>query len=151
MKKGKNKILDSERIADYILSLSDPDVGDYISNLKLQKLLYYCQGFYLALNNKLLFKEPIMAWALGPVVENIYKKYKGHGENAIIKPSHIDFSQYNVNQVELISEVHKIYGQFSAWKLSDLTHSEIPWKNTKQSTEIKIDLLKSFFKTLLIK
>ena len=44
-------------IAKYILCLSDPKVGDVISNLKLQKLLYYAQGFHLAIYGKPLFIE----------------------------------------------------------------------------------------------
>ena len=38
-------------VAEYLLSLSDPDAGDFISHLKLQKLLYYTQGFYLGVTS----------------------------------------------------------------------------------------------------
>lgn len=44
---------------------------------KLQKLLYYCQAWSLVWNEKPLFKEPIFAWASGPVVREVYEKYKG--------------------------------------------------------------------------
>ena len=54
-------------IARYILTLSTPEVGDIISNLKLQKLLYYVQGFHLAIENEPLFMEDIQAWQYGPV------------------------------------------------------------------------------------
>ena len=47
-----------------LLSLSDPEVGDGISNLKLQKLLNYCQGFHLAITNKLLFEDSIEAFRI---------------------------------------------------------------------------------------
>jgi uncharacterized phage-associated protein len=52
----------------HFLKLSQPDIGDVISNLKLQKLLYYAQGFYLAIYGKALFEEDIVAWEHGPVV-----------------------------------------------------------------------------------
>lgn len=58
---------------DKILEEEDADL---ISNLKLQKLLYYAQGCYLALKNEPLFNEQIVNWAHGPVVEEIYHKYK---------------------------------------------------------------------------
>lgn len=45
-------------VAKYFLSLcNDEESGDLISNLKIQKLVYYAQGFSLAINNKPLFKE----------------------------------------------------------------------------------------------
>ena len=50
--------------------------ADGISNLKLQKLLYYAQSAYLALKNTPLFSNNIIAWNHGPVVEEIYQKYK---------------------------------------------------------------------------
>ena len=57
-------------IADYFLSLQDEEAGDGISNLKLQKLLYYGQGCFIALcgPENPLFHEKIYAWDLGPVI-----------------------------------------------------------------------------------
>ncbi len=52
-------------IADYLLSLTDPDVGDVMTRLYLQKLLYYAQGFHLALYDWPLFPEP--PWAATPL------------------------------------------------------------------------------------
>lgn len=48
--------------ADYFLSKIDEDAGDVITNLKLQKLVYYAQGFSLALCGRPLFAERIEAW-----------------------------------------------------------------------------------------
>jgi uncharacterized phage-associated protein len=50
-----------------------------MSNLKLQKLMYYAQGFSLVLFNKPLFPERIEAWIHGPVIPAVYHKYKGYG------------------------------------------------------------------------
>lgn len=63
-------------VAKYFLSLQGNDAGDAISNMKLQKLLYYAQGFALALLDKPLFDEDFEAWAHGPVLRCIYNKYK---------------------------------------------------------------------------
>ena len=54
-------------VAQYFLAKSDEDAGDLMSNLKLQKLVYYAQGFALALFDKPLFSERIEAWIHGPV------------------------------------------------------------------------------------
>jgi uncharacterized phage-associated protein len=61
-------MLSCHDVAKYFLSLTDEDAGDLISNLKLQKLVYYAQGFHLALYDELLFEETIEAWTHGPVI-----------------------------------------------------------------------------------
>ncbi len=136
-------------IADYLLSYSDPDIGDIISNMKLQKLIYYAQGFHLALYDTPLFEDPIVAWEHGPVVESVYHDYKKYGSNAIPIPENLDDTILSTDQKDLLKEVYEVYGQFSAWKLRNMTHSELPWLKTPQNEEINIDLLKSFFKTLV--
>ena len=58
--------------------------GDLLTNLKLQKLLYYIQAWFLVKNQgQPLFKENIEAWQYGPVVREIYDKYKCFGRNPI--------------------------------------------------------------------
>ena len=70
-------------VAKYFVSLVDEEAGDSISNLKLQKLLYYAQGAHLALRDEPLFGEPIEAWTHGPVVPSVYRQYKQHGGEPI--------------------------------------------------------------------
>lgn len=141
--------LKARKVADFLLTLTEPDVGDLVSNLKLQKLVYYCQGFYLALHGEPLFEEPIVAWQHGPVVEALYHEFKEHCSGAIPVPTDLDFSLYTDEQQEVMKEVYQVYGQFSAWRLRDMTHEESPWKETPQSQEITHSKLTSFFKTLV--
>lgn len=139
-------------IADYFLSLSnDEDSGELISNMKLQKLVYYAQGFYLAKYNKPLFSANIEAWALGPVIPELYHKYKEYGGKAIPPPRDIDFSKYDEETKELLDEVYVVYGQYSAWKLSELTHNEPPWKkyHLKANKNIPPATMIEYFKTQL--
>ena len=143
-------VLEALKIAKYILALSDPDDGDIISNLKLQKLLYYTQGFHLALADAAIFDEDIIHWRHGPVVENVYYEYKDFGSGALPVPTDIDFSDIlSKDQKEIIDEVYNVYGQFSAWKLRQMTHQEPPWKNTSENEIIPHDDLKKYFKTQL--
>jgi len=64
-------VANAEDVADYIRFIIDENLGDNLSNLKLQKLLYYCQGYFLAFNGEPLFKEEIAAWTCGPVVPSV--------------------------------------------------------------------------------
>ncbi len=134
-------------IANYFLKLADDDSGELLSNMKLQKLLYYAQGFHLALYNEPLFKERILAWTHGPVVADVYYKYKEYGNTGIPTPSEIDCSHLPLTVKELLNEIFNVFGQFSAWKLRDLTHEEPPWKETSNGEEIAYSKLKDYFLT----
>jgi len=138
-------------IADYFLSFVDEEAGDSISNLKIQKLVYYAQGFHLALYDKPLFLEDIEAWAHGPVIPELYRKYKSYGSAGIEKPEDIDFSKYSDEVKELLNEIWNVYGQYSAWRLRELAHEEPPWQCAYEAgaSIISHKKLAEYFKTQL--
>ncbi|MEO0432273.1 MAG: type II toxin-antitoxin system antitoxin SocA domain-containing protein [Cyanobacteria bacterium J06656_5] len=136
-------------IAHYFLCLPDENAGDLISNLKLQKLLYYAQGFNLALYSSRLFQEDIRAWEHGPVVPDAYHAFKEFGANAIPAPEAMDFNIFEPETVELLDEVYAVYGQFSAWKLRNMTHGESPWKETPINEIISTQKMQEYFETQL--
>lgn len=141
--------LSAHEVAKYFLALVDEDAGDSISNLKLQKLLYYSQGFHLAMYHKPLFHEKIKAWDHGPVVPQVYHQYKEYGAGAIPKTD-IDGRRYTDKVRELLNEVYSVYGQFSAGKLRSMTHGEPPWRDTPSGEEISQDAMEEYFQTLII-
>ncbi len=141
----------AKNVANYFLMINDPDVGELISNLKVQKLVYYAQGFYLAIYDKTLFKDPIEAWEHGPVVRELYNHFKKYESNHIPPPVDFDYKKiFNKKQIKVLQEVYNVYGQYSAWKLRQLTHSEPPWQKTARNEEISIPLMKKYFKTQLL-
>lgn len=135
-------------IAEYFLYKANED-EDLISNMKVQKLLYYAQGFHLAIFGKPLFDETLEAWEHGPVVPAIYRLYKEFGSNGIPVPATFVFDKYDPEVRELLDEVYQVYGQFSASALRNMTHNEPPWKDTPQGMNIPIPLesMLSYFKT----
>lgn len=141
-------------VAKYFLSKSNEEVGDAISNLKLQKLVYYAQGFSLALLGRPLFDETLEAWMHGPVVPALYRAYKAYGANGIPVPNDLDLSVFSAEQTRLLDEVYDVYGQYSAWKLRQLTHSEQPWQDNYiegyASQEIPLPEMAKFFKENLV-
>lgn len=148
---GNNMATKSAKdVAKVLLKLSEPDSGDVLTNLKIQKLLYYVQGFHLALKERPLFKEDILRWQHGPVVREVYDEYRSNGANVICIPEDFEPSMFIGSEIELITEVNKVYGQFSGWKLRDMTHNEKPWKDTGENEVIDPELMKSYFKTLLV-
>ena len=140
----------TKEIANYFLALVDEDAGDSLSNLKLQKLLYYAQGVYLAIFDTPLFSEAIEAWEHGPVVPCLYHFFKQHGADPIRLAKGINLDSYSLEVKEVLDEVYSVYGQFSASKLRNLTHEEAPWKKTPQGEIIPISVMKDYFQTQLV-
>ena len=125
---------------------TDEEGAEYISNLKLQKLLYYAQGVFLTVTNEPLFDDNIVAWLHGPVVESVYHQYKANGAQGIPFDEDFDFSEFTPEENELLTEVYDVFGQYSALKLRNMTHEETPWKETKQNDVIPLQIIKDYFK-----
>lgn len=112
-------------VAAYVLKRRGP-----VSAMKLEKLVYYCQAWSLAWDDRALFPERIEAWANGPVVPALYQRHRGEflvhdwpgGE-----PADLD----DVAK-ETIEGVLDFYGDKSPQWLSDLTHSERPWQLARE-------------------
>lgn len=144
-------------VARYLITLNDKECKEEktdLSKLKVQKLLYYTQGYYSALYDKPLFEEEIQAWKHGPVVKEVYQKFNSKESNFIPtetnKMGEKEIAKLDVKQKELIENVFALMGQYSAWKLREKTHEESPWKdNYEEGEENKVipkDEIKKYFK-----
>ena len=139
--------VDVQNVAKFFLSCIDEEAGDHITHLKLQKLIYYAQGFHLAMYDTPFFKDPILAWDHGPVVKTIYEKYKEYGSMPIPPDRESDLDEvFTEQQRALLEDVCNVYGQFSAWKLRNMTHAEPPYNNPKNGI-ITTEAMQEYFKT----
>lgn len=112
-------------VAKYIISVSR-EHGEPISNLKLQKLLYYAQAWHLALYDGALFDERLEAWVHGPAVPPVYGEYKQWSWQPIcadVPEIHIADERIKAH----LDEVLDVYGGLTAMYLEKLTHQEDPW------------------------
>ncbi len=140
-----------ERVLKRDLEISAIDIAKFflamrpISHLKLQKLVYLAYKEYLLKYQEQLFKEKIVAYQYGPVIEEVYQKFKSHGSKTITID---DTTQYILKDVHLpqalgrmvlsedaekivpvLLKVIKEYGSLSASALVELTHSKGgPWE-----------------------
>jgi uncharacterized phage-associated protein len=119
----------ADEIADWFLCQIDREAGDSITHLKLQKLVYYAQAWALALLKRPLFEEDIQAWAHGPVVPSIYKRFKGFRWSALGLPPNCP--KMKGDDLNLLKDVFRVYGKCNARHLEELTHQEDPWKNSR--------------------
>lgn len=146
----ERKYYNVEDIAEWFLNKNRVQMNfedsEYITNLKLQKLLYYAQGYFLAKKDEALFKDDFLSWEHGPVVRRIYDKYKANGANGIKYDS--DFKANIDDETErILEEVYNEYGQYTAWKLRNMTHEEEPWKTTPRNEIITKTKIKDYFKS----
>ena len=124
--------------------------AEFLTNLKLQKLLYYAQGMHLGFYGEKLFDDPIVAWSYGPVVESVYETYKNARGNEVNDFGIVDFQvpidNFTEEEEDTLQFVDSSFGQFSAWKLVEMTHSETPWKSTDRGKVISVRKIQAFFK-----
>jgi uncharacterized phage-associated protein len=118
------KLLTAREIADYLIWLAH-EHGSFISNLKLQKLLYYAQAWHLAVFNRPLFADQLEAWVHGPVVPSIYRRYKSYGFRNIDEP--VEAPALPEGTVRFLRELAEGYLGIDAYALELMTHKEDPW------------------------
>jgi uncharacterized phage-associated protein len=113
------------------------DVAAYIvakhgtlSAMKLQKLVYYAQAWSLVWEGRPLFPERIEAWANGPVVRELYDRHRGLFEVRDWPDG--DSRKLPTSDRATIDAVLGFYGDKPAQWLSDLTHSELPWREARR-------------------
>lgn len=119
------KKLPAASVGRWFLNHADRDSGEALTHLKLQKLIYYAQAWFLANYDRPLFNEDMEAWAHGPVAQTVYKKYRGNGWEALPPEKAVNVGD---ELSDFLAEVYDEYGQFSAKKLEKMTHEEEPWK-----------------------
>lgn len=101
-----------------------PDVGV----VKLHKLLYYAQGWHLAMYDTALFAEPIEAWTNGPVVAELWADEKH--DRGIPPQRPLDGMA-----VDVLDYVIERYGRHSGRDLIRRTHQEDPWLDISESDD----------------
>jgi len=108
-------------VAKYFLLKGTDDDENGICNMKLQKL----------------------------VCPEVYHQYKNHGGNLISAPKDFEpTSLFSQSLLAFLDEVYEVFGQFSAWKLRNMTHDEPPWaSNEVNAGEISVAEMANYFKT----
>ncbi|CAH9066242.1 hypothetical protein PSEHALCIP103_03547 [Pseudoalteromonas haloplanktis] len=137
-------------VAKVLVNYQNQEDSD-LSNLKLQKLVWYCLGFCGALTGKKLFDDEIKAWEHGPVVPTLYHELKKFGRNPVELDVNPDLEEkFEKEQLEVIYEVAEVFGKYSAWKLRNMTHEEAPWLNHESTAgTIPFNEIVEYFKTRL--
>ena len=103
-----------------------------MTNMKVQKLLYYTQSLYLALFDEPLFDDEIQAWRYGPVCPPAYRFYSDFEARQLPVPRKEELNRISKEVQNLLREVWEYFGEHDAYYLSGLTHLEFPWKKARR-------------------
>lgn len=147
-------VTDAVDIARFLISLAchdDPE-PDPLTNMRLQKLLYYAQGWSLAMRDRPMFADRIEAWPHGPVVPDAYRAFKQCGAGLIDEEGDTDINLTR-NDQSFLRSLWGSYRQYPVAKLWAMTHSEPPWQqargnlpaNAQSKARIADRSMRSFF------
>jgi len=134
-----NAVMNINDACDYIIHKVIAS-GETISNLKLQKLLYYVQAWNLVFEDRPLFDGKFQAWVHGPVSRNIYNRFadtKTLYSDITVHDVQPTFSPASLDESEIghIDRVLSVYAKFTGAQLEELTHKEDPWVQARDGYE----------------
>lgn len=139
---------DALDVACYIIQREN-EQGKTISNLKLQKVLYFVQAEFLVSTGEPCFKDTIEAWDFGPVVPTVYHKYKVYGSAQIPARwvEQRDFITYKDKII--IDDIVNECSKYSAAQLTEITQCQSPWldsyTNNSKIRDISNKSIRDFF------
>ena len=142
------KIYHALNIAQYVIARCNSK-KKFISNLKLQKILYFIQAEFLVSKGKPCFHESIEAWDFGSVIPDVFYKYSVYGSGHIpyVKESKASYI-ISVKDKELLKGIIDECSMYSSTRLLGIIHNQTPWIEAYESgyhNEIRQESIKEFF------
>lgn len=123
-----------DRVVDCIIEeCKKRDIED-LTNMKMQKILYYIWVWYGVLYKKSIFNEEPQAWKYGPVFHSVYRNLSHKGSIPMTEDDiRHGCDSLEENIVSFIGNVLDKYGVFSAYQLKERSHKSV-WKDSYLNT-----------------
>jgi len=154
---------DARAVANFLLDYAD-QIGRPVSNLALQKIVYFCHGWYLAVFDRPLIEEPVQAWEHGPVFKSLYRSFKSAGNapinfrattmNYVEGKEEVIRSEFDPETAKFLLNVFDAYSRYRPGQLRQITHlPDGPWKQVWEDArkrpqpgmKISNDSIKAYF------
>lgn len=147
-------------IANYVVKYAH-EHDEPITNLKLQKILFYLQAAFLVEHNEPLMDTEFSRWQYGPVAQDVYYKFNSYGGSPIdevakkVNLDTFEISTPELTDVSVQEELDQYIGNLikhDAWELVEKTHAQSIWSDHKNSIEnysaakYKNEEIKTFFR-----
>lgn len=107
-----------------------------VSELKIQKLLYFSEAWNQFFTNKELFKENIEAWSSGPVVPSVFYSLKEFNSKDSLEEL-TEGQELKKDVIELLEDVYETYANISDEALTQYVQRELPWIEARIGFEIE--------------
>lgn len=119
-------------VANFFIELANDDPDEGMTNLRVNKLVYFAQGWSYARLGRPLFDDEIQAWDYGPVVPEVYNTFKACGRERIHAASgKFSAEIFTAEETELLLDVAREYGQYATSHLVSITHCQgSPWRES---------------------
>lgn len=117
----------AQKIAEWFINEVHPEP------LKLQKLLYFAQGYSYAFNDEKLFEDDMEAWVHGPVVPSVYHTYKAF----VFSPIDIDYKldDFSEKILDVLNYVKNNFSKYDSKYLEEITHNQEPWLSARNGLD----------------
>ncbi|WOO86888.1 DUF4065 domain-containing protein [Mollicutes bacterium LVI A0039] len=129
----KTSIYTAEDISATIINYASKN-NHNITNLQLQKLLYFMQVEYIKETSKLLFPEEFQAWTYGPVQYDVWRYYRLYNRKTISKVLIGTVISDNILD-SILKDKIEMYFRQNVWKLVEQSHREAPWAEAIEKNE----------------
>ena len=148
---------DPRAVANRIIEIANEKELDGFTPMQIIKLVYFADGWSLALLDKSIHNSEAYAWRYGPVIPEVYWAFERFGRTKIDKKACDDFgieyeSNFSQDEETILEEMVDIYGQLHAFEMSDITHEEgTPWYKAYQKGERSVipkSTIRAHFKEL---
>ena len=103
-----------------------------INAMKLQKVVYYSQAWFLVEYDECLFPDEIQAWAYEPVIYALYNVHRGSLIVQAVPMGDAVAVKRNAKAEHVVNAVWSAYGGLDSSELSRLTHFEAPWREARR-------------------
>jgi uncharacterized phage-associated protein len=155
---------EARKICNFLIARGDTHSYD-LTNLRINKLLYFIHGWALTSRREGLVRNHFLAWKLGPVIRPVFDAFKVHGEGKITDPArYLDYLSGQNRPVayddivpadaEIILRVFASYDRFTTSQLVDMSHEPGgPWdvvysawtRDNRVNLRIPNDLIRAHF------
>lgn len=146
--------VDSRAIANWFINRASRDRGRALSNMQLQKLVYFAHGWNMALHRHPLIKDEVQAWEFGPVIPPLYRALAKWGPDPVTDLIEgVPADRLEPYEEDVLERVYEAYAGYPASTLSSLTHKPgTPWETVfepgQRGLPISNDLIADHFSGL---
>ena len=137
MNESSRQGYDGRAVANFVLDYCD-QCGRPVTNLSLQKIVYFCHAWSLTTLSMPLVRHKFEAWKHGPVLQYLYREFREYDDRPIqARARRIDPAtgtkvkveyRFDSQTLRLLRQVVEFYSRLSAYDLVILTHVERgPW------------------------